>query len=155
MAVAEEKRRRARELVQDLAIEAQKHREFEVRLRLLTPSVLSQEVVTNLRKSLGISQFQMAVDLGVHNGTYEKWERGLGTPHFASVVLLLVAELILLSTTVPFDNSEYDPKHGLLGQILSSGVMEREQVVHAFERLGEVMLMEAPKTMKEAADGQG
>lgn len=144
-----EKRDRMRELKRDMEHEAQKHRDFELALGLLTPTVLSAEVVSYLRSKLQATQMEFAVDLGVHLASVENWELGRSTPAFGTVVLLIVAELLLCATTEPFNTEEYDPRRGLLGRILSSGAMPREQIIDAFERLGEVMLTPLPSKMRE------
>jgi DNA-binding transcriptional regulator YiaG len=152
MPISEEKRRRLRELKRDMEVEALKLKDFELALRLQTPQVLSAQVVSYLRTKLQATQMELAVDLGVHLASVEKWELGRATPAFGSVVLLIVAELLLLSQTTPFDVEEYDPAQGILGRILSCGAVPREQVMHAFERLGEVLMTPTPKTMEVASE---
>lgn len=115
-----------------------------MRLELAMPTALAQTVVRTMRTNLGISQEAFAQAFGVHSRTVVGWESGEVSPTFAAVVNLLIAELVLLKDSSPSSVKEYNPRSGLLGRILACGALEREEIRHALERLGEVMLT-APK----------
>lgn len=144
MPVSDAQRARSREWQMELEYTARKLQEFQVRLDLAMPTVLAQTIVRTMRGKLGINQEDFAQAFGVHSRTVVGWESGEVSPTFSAVVNLLIAEFVLLKGSTPSEMKEYNPREGLLGRILACGALDREEIRHALERLGEVMLT-APK----------
>ena len=114
--------------------------EFQVRLGLGMPSELSKAVIAYQRANLGLTGVEYAQALDRHPSTITQWESGEKTPDFSATVALIGAEFFRLAHSEPFKTKDYDPKQGLIGRVLLSGLLTRAEIANALERLAEVML---------------
>jgi DNA-binding transcriptional regulator YiaG len=147
MPVSDAQRARGQEWRAELADVARYLSEGEIRLGLATPTLLSADIVSSLRRRLDMNQEKFAGVLGVHSRSVLGWEAGVKAPGFPSMVKMLMAELVLLSTSDPLNPREYNPREGLIGRILLSGALfPAHNITNALDRLGEVMVTPPTRT---------
>ena len=103
------------------------------RLGLHEPTMLSQAAIRALRSHLDASREQLARVLQVSPQAVEGWERGANAPGFAPVMGLMVLELAMLAGRV--SSSVYNPRVGLLGQLLLCGALSKEELLEALRNL--------------------
>lgn len=144
-------RGRTRERIAQVARDADTMREYEVRLGLATPGELASSICKAVRQGFSASQTDMAAAMDTTPSVISHWETGERTPTFVPLVQYLIAECRLLATT-GLTSRDYDPRNGLIGRILTCGVMTREEIVTALETLATVMAVDP--ALPEAADAK-